>query len=39
MAKAPKSPKLTKMERDGLKADVHPEEVDNWKAKGWKVSK
>lgn len=30
---------LVKMTRDGKGADVHPDEVENYKAGGWSVDK
>ena len=33
--KAPAKPKLVKMTRDGKEAQVHPNEVENFKTGGW----
>lgn len=34
----PRKPALVKMVRDGAKADVHPNEVENYKQGGWVVN-
>ena len=38
-AKKSSSAKLVKMERGEKTADVHPDEVENWKKAGWREAK